>query len=103
MDIQCSRKAPNVSALMRELRMTRDEATQAREAMHRGNLSQVKASGFYGVETICDTDGQWLFVYLNAGDSYAPTIVRRAGSDTYRISTMGDEVEALERRGVKVA
>ena len=100
--IQWSRRAPSVAALMRELRMTKDEATQAREAMRRGKLGQVKAAGFYGVETVRDEDGNWVFSYLNSGDSYSPTIVRRAGSDTYRISTIGDEVEALERQGVKI-
>jgi len=102
MGIQWPKKAPSVAALMRELSMTRDEATQAREAMHRGKLGQVKAAGFHGVETVIDDSGAWAFVYLNSGDTYSPTLVRRAGSDTYRISTMGDEVEALERRGVKL-
>jgi hypothetical protein len=40
------------------------------------------------------------FTYLNAGDAYAETLVRYR-SGTYRVTSWGDVVEAMERRGVK--
>ena len=96
------RIAPSVSSLMRELRMTREEAIQAHNCMHVGRLTWVTASGFFGVETALDNDDRPLFYYLNSGDTYSPTIVRYSGSSRYFISTMGDCIEALERRGVHV-
>lgn len=61
----------------------------------------------HGVETVhAEDDGMFgqgsvAFEYLNAGDTYATTIIRR-GKDNYRLTTMGDEIERLERKGVAV-
>ena len=33
------------------------------------------------------------FYYCNAGDTYAPTIVKFAGTNTFRVTTWGDIVE----------
>jgi hypothetical protein len=96
------RTAPKLERLMAELRMTEAEAKQARWAMHRGRLGSVTASGFAGLEYVHDSNGDWLFCYLNSGDSYSPTLVRRRGANSYRISTLAEEVEALEERGVRV-
>lgn len=41
----------------------------------------------------------WIF---NAGDSYALTLYRRATSIRWRITTLGDVVEAAEKRGVRI-
>lgn len=96
-------KAPSIARLMAKLRMTRDEAKQARDAMHYCRLGAVKAAGFFGMEHVYDAHGHIVLVYLNSGDTYSPTLVRRDRSDTYRISTLGDEVEALEKRGIRCA
>ena len=51
---------------------------------------------FFGVEyTEHPTQG---FYYLNAGDTYAPTLVRR-GANRYQVTTIGDVIETIERRG----
>lgn len=66
-----------------------------------------EATRGFGVETIhADDDGLYgqgtpVLQYVNQGDTYAATIVRR-GVNRYAISCWGDEVEKLERRGVKV-
>ena len=53
---------------------------------------------FFGVEYAeHPTQG---FDYLNAGDTYAPTLVLR-GPDWYQVTTVGDVIETLERRGYK--
>lgn len=96
------RTAPSAAELIEKLGMTAEEARQARKAMHAGKLAEVKASGFFGVERIRDDKNRLVLIYLNAGDAYAPTIVRRAGSSRYRISTWGDEIEALARSGVAI-
>lgn len=57
-------------------------------------------SGLHGVEGFVigrrngDADTVW---YLNAGDTYTPTLVFWAGA--YRVESWGDRVEILERQG----
>ena len=55
-------------------------------------------AGLYGVESIESCNGQYAD-YLDAGDSYAPTIIFWQGA--YRVQSVGDFVETMERRGVK--
>lgn len=53
--------------------------------------------GFHGVEA-CETErGEWA-EYLNAGEMYAPTVIRWRGN--YRVQSLGDFVETMERNGV---
>ena len=98
------RTAPSINALVDAFRITEDEARTMRKYMHLGKLALASRvdSGFFGVETVWTTAGNPAFVYINTGDTYSPTIVRRNGSSAYRISTMGDEIESLERKGVGV-
>jgi hypothetical protein len=42
---------------------------------------------------------EMVFKYVNTGDTYNATIIKYRGR--YRVTTMGDMVETLERRGVK--
>ena len=59
-------------------------------------LSQL--GGFFGVEYARHpTQG---FYHLNAGDTYAPTLVRR-GPNRYQVTTVGDVIETIERRGYR--
>lgn len=51
----------------------------------------------FGVEGIQSSDGRWL-MYLNAGDTYTPTVTLWDGR--YRVESWGDRVEKLERRRV---
>ena len=53
------------------------------------------AAGTYGIEAVWregESDGAPAFEYLNTGDTYAPTIVRRAGG-RYQVASWGDIVE----------
>lgn len=57
---------------------------------------------FHGVECIeCDNgkhEGQWVY-YLNAGDAYCGTLILWRGR--WRVTTLGDFVETMGRRGVR--
>lgn len=54
--------------------------------------------GGYGVEAVEGEDGNVLFTYVNMGDTYVLTLVRHGGR--YLVTSWGDLVERLERRGV---
>lgn len=53
---------------------------------------------FHGVESLEGTRGEWA-EYLNAGDCYACTVIYWRGR--YRVQTLGDFIEAMERQGIK--
>ena len=53
---------------------------------------------FYGVETISAVNGERAD-YLNAGEMYTPTLIRWRGN--YRVQSIGDFIETLERQGVR--
>jgi len=55
--------------------------------------------GFYGVECAETSNGYGRAHYLNAGDTYTPTVILWKGR--YRVQSIGDFVETLERRGVR--
>ena len=55
------------------------------------------AAGFHGVESAQTTNGRFVD-YLNAGDTYTPTIIYWDGQ--YRVQSFGDFVETMQRRGV---
>ncbi|HET8704949.1 MAG TPA: hypothetical protein VFM46_01500 [Pseudomonadales bacterium] len=56
--------------------------------------------GFFecGVESIGSSAGEYAD-YLNAGDTYAPTVIYWRGR--YRVQSLGDFVETMERQGVR--
>lgn len=98
--------APPATKIAKAFRLDLTEAKRIREALRYGRGLAVAfrgVPGFFGVETVVTVSGDVAFRHVNAGDTYAPTIVRRDGSTAYRISTVGDEVEAIERRGVRCA
>ena len=39
---------------------------------------------------------------MNAGDAYSPTLYRRTTSIRWYITTLGDVIEAAEKRGVRI-
>lgn len=53
--------------------------------------------GFHGVESIETTNGEFAD-YLNAGDTYTLTVIYWRGN--YRIQSVGDFVESMERQHV---
>jgi hypothetical protein len=55
--------------------------------------------GLHGVESIDMGNGQYAD-YLNTGDSYAATLIFWNGS--YRVQSVGDFVEVMERQGYKI-
>lgn len=54
-------------------------------------------SGLHGVEAVKSTGGEYAD-YLNAGDSYAATLIYWRGA--YRVQSLGDFIETMARRGV---
>ena len=61
-----------------------------------------KILGTHGVEAVFeegDYDGDAAMTYLNAGDTYAATLVYDVGEDELYVSTWGDWVEWAERKG----
>jgi hypothetical protein len=63
------------------------------------------ALGTHGVETLYPTVtdparfAQRVALYLNAGDTYVPTLIYFGGR--YRVQSIGDFVEVQDRRGIK--
>lgn len=53
--------------------------------------------GLHGVEGIESNNGEWV-TYLNAGDTYTPTIIYWRGR--YRVQSIGDFIEAMEKRSI---
>lgn len=56
------------------------------------------AARAHGVEPIKRAGVDEWTEYLNTGDSYAPTVIRWRGK--YRVQSVGDFRETLERAGV---
>lgn len=56
----------------------------------------------HGVEYIADKHGNTVARYSNSGDTYAPTILYAPETHTYRLTTVGDFVEAYERRHARL-
>lgn len=54
--------------------------------------------GFHGVEAVRTSADEYA-EFLNAGDTYALTVIRWRGN--YRVQTLGDFIETMERRGVR--
>ena len=71
-----------------------------REAIHfdRKMKAVDKALDNHGVEYIRNRHGDAIAAYSNSGETYAPTIVRDYATGNYRLTTLGDYVEAYERR-----
>lgn len=55
-------------------------------------------SGLFGLESVQSTGGEYA-EYLNAGDTYTPTVIYWRGA--YRVQSIGDFVETMERQGVR--
>lgn len=55
-------------------------------------------NGLHGLESIESTNGEYA-EYLNAGDSYTPTMIYWRGS--YRVQSVGDFIEIMERQCVQ--
>lgn len=57
-------------------------------------------AGLHGIEAIQST-GREYADYLNSGDTYAPTLIYWRGA--YRVQSVGDFIETMERQNVKFA
>ncbi len=60
-------------------------------------LAMNTAGNFHGVEAMESTQGEYAD-FLNAGDTYAPTVIYWRGR--FRVQSVGDFVETMERRSV---
>lgn len=90
-----------------ELEATEAGASRVRECYNPPGTEDVRMhvlnacdGGLHGVEAIRLHDGCDYADYLNTGDTYAPTLILYNGR--YRVQSVGDFVEALQRRGVRV-
>ena len=95
------KKAPALATLRKTFPMLAEENLIAvREAIHfdRKMKAVDKALDNHGVEYIRDRHGETIAAYSNSGETYAPTIVRDYATGNYRLTTLGDYVEAYERR-----
>lgn len=54
-------------------------------------------NGLYGLESIQSTNGEYAD-YLNAGDTYNPTVIYWRGS--YRVQSIGDFIETMQRQSI---
>jgi hypothetical protein len=54
---------------------------------------------YHATETGQFGEPEMVFKYVNTGDTYSATVVSYQGR--YRVTTMGDMIESLERRGVQ--
>lgn len=61
-------------------------------------LALNQALEMHGIEYLRSTGGEYA-EYLNTGDMYFPTIIRWRGN--YRVQSIGDFIETMERRGVR--
>lgn len=73
---------------------------EIRAVIHaRGSMGKLdKLLENHGVESIVDNNGNEVALYSNSGDSYAPMLLLDVKSDNIRLTTMGDFVEAYQRR-----
>lgn len=55
-------------------------------------------NGLFGVECIISTKGEYAD-YLNTGDTYNTTLIYWNGN--YRVQSLGDFIETMQRQGVK--
>ena len=53
----------------------------------------------HGVECVETSNARVAAWYLNAGDTYTPTLIFWRGR--YRVQSIGDFVETMERRGIR--
>lgn len=98
------------------LEMTREDFLTAESCVHFDSVKQmIRASyhppkvysmkmhaldivgRFHGSESIESTKGEYA-EYLNTGDTYAPTLIRWRGR--YRVQSLGDFVETMERQHI---
>lgn len=102
----------NPNEAKRILRMTRAELLQlpagtarAAECWHAPKTYDVRMTclnatdtGLFGLESIESSAGEYA-VYLNTGDCYNPTLIYWRGR--YRVQSLGDFVETMERQSVR--
>jgi hypothetical protein len=94
-------RIPSIASLETHLQLTPEAAKAVHLYLRRDQPHRASTAGeFCGVEYAYDSSGRLAFQYLNAGETYATTLVKRPQGD-WRISTMGDEISALRRRGTR--
>lgn len=90
----------------RELEATPAGAARVAECYHSPDTCDVRLhvlntaeASLHGIETV--QFGSEFADYLNTGDSYAPTLIYWRGN--YRVQSVGDFIETLERNGMRAA
>lgn len=95
------RRAPSIKALEAAFpTIERPSLVRVRKCIHQGKgMTPIdRYLENHGVEAITDKNGGVVAWYSNSGDCYAPTILYVVETGTYRLTAVGDFVEAYERR-----
>lgn len=98
-------RAPSLKALEAAFpQIERAALVKVRACIHRGTeLHRIdRLLEHHGVETVLDRNGAIIARYSNSGDTYAPTILQDWKTMNYRLTTLGDYVEAYERRHARL-
>ncbi len=99
------RRAPSMKRLADAFpSLDTDRLARVRRLIQRsGRMDDIdRALMNHGVECILRADGSILAEYSNSGDTYAPTILRVFNTGHARLTTVGDFVEAYERRHARL-
>lgn len=99
------RRAPSLKALEAAFpQIDRAALVKVRACIHRdvGMHAIDHLLEHHGVEPVLDRDGAIVARYSNSGDTYAPTILQDWRLMNYRLTTLGDYVEAYERRHARL-
>jgi hypothetical protein len=99
------RRAPSLLALEAAFpQIDRASLVKVRECIHlgAGMVAIDRLLENHGVESVLDRNGALIARYSNSGDMYAPTILLDWRQMTYRLTTLGDYIEAYERRHARL-
>lgn len=81
----------------------RDGTLNYRSMIHKPSRVMLEAANSilegHGIEYLESVNGRAHAYYVNMGDTYAPTILLDTSSDSVRVTSWGDWVEAQERKG----
>lgn len=99
------RSAPSLKALAAAFpQIERAALVEVRSCIHRdvGMQAIDRLLENHGVESVLDRNGAIVARYSNSGDTYAPTVLQDWKLMNYRLTTLGDYVEAYERRHARL-
>jgi hypothetical protein len=99
------RRAPSLKSLEHAFpTVERSSLVKVRKCIHQGKgMTAIdRHLDNHGVECVYDKHGAIVASYSNSGDTYASTILYVYDTGNYRLTTLGDFVEAYERRHARL-